>query len=433
MKNPIAQTILFAGIACLLLAGCQAKDDTITETTFKSLLKLTSSAAADDDVFGYTLALDGNFAIVGAPGADGTGTDQGAAYLFLKSQGGLDGWGQVKTLLAEDAADSDFFGVSIDISGDYAVIGAYGENGSGTDQGAAYVFYRNQGGADNWGEIKKLVASDKADNDGFGCAVSIDGDTILVGADSEDGNGTDRGAAYIFTKDLGGPDNWGQVAKIISGDPHDVDQFGYSVSLQGDFALVGSPREDGLGTERGAAYLFSRDLGGTDAWGLVKKIVPGDPADDAWFATALAIDGSLAVIGSAWDDGGGTNRGAAYVFGRDEGGADNWGQIKKLTASDASDSAMFGYNVSLDGTNIVVGAAWAKGGGTARGQAYLYAKDEGGTDSWGEVQRMRASDAANGDLFGFATAMLGDYILVGAIDEDGAGSQRGAAYLFKKI
>ena len=141
----------------------------------------------------------------------------------------------------------------------------------------------------------------------------------------------------------------------------------------------------------------------------------------------------LAVVGSAWDDGGGTDRGAAYIFGRDQGGADNWGQIKKLSASDARDSALFGYSVSLDGTNIVVGAGWANAGGLERGQAYLYAKDEGGTDGWGEVQRMRASDAANQDWFGYTTSILGDYILVGAVGEDGAGSQRGAAYLFKKI
>ena len=154
-------------------------------------------------------------------------------------------------------------------------------------------------------------------------------------------------------------------------------------TLKGNYALVGSPREDGAGADRGAAYLFSRDLGGTDAWGLVKKIVPSDPTDDAWFATALAIDGTLAVVGSGWDDGGGTNRGAAYVFGRDTGGTDNWGQVKKLTASDARDSDMFGYSVAIDGTSIVVGAGWANAGGTERGQAYVFTKDEGGDGQLG--------------------------------------------------
>ncbi len=433
MKRHFALTALFAGLACLLLAGCQAKEEPIVEDTWASLLKLTASNPADSDNFAFALSLDGDYALIGAPSADSSLTDSGAAYLYLRSQGGLDGWGEIKTLLASDAGAGDFFGCAVSISGDYAVVGAVGENGSGTDQGAAYVFYRYQGGADNWGQVKKLVGGDRADNDGFGYAIAIDGTTILVGADGEDGSGSDQGAAYIFTKDVGGVDNWGQVAKIVSGDPDDIDQFGYALALKGNYALVGSPGEDGAGADRGAAYIFSRDLGGTDAWGLVKKVVPSDPTDDAWFATALAIDGTLAVVGSGWDDGGGTNKGAAYVFGKDSGGTENWGQVKKLTASDARDSDLFGYNVSIDGTSIVVGAGWARAGGTERGQAYLFTRDEGGTDNWGEVQRLRASDAANEDWFGFSTAIFGQYILVGAVGEDGAGTARGAAYLFKKI
>jgi hypothetical protein len=174
-------------------------------------------------------------------------------------------------------------------------------------------------------------------------------------------------------------------------------------------------------------------IGGPDAWGVVKNIVPNDPTDGTWFATARAVDGTLAVVGAGWDDGGGTNRGAAYVFGRDIGGTDNWGQIKKLAASDARDADMFGYSVAIDGTNIVVGAGWAAAGGTERGQGYIFAKDEGGADNWGEVQRLRASDAANEDWLGFSSAIFGSYVLMGAVGEDGAGSARGAAYLFKKI
>jgi hypothetical protein len=432
MNRHLAPTLLLAGLACLLLAGCSAKEEVIPPGGYQSLLKITASDTADGDDFGYAVALDGNYAIVGAPAADGQGTDRGEAYIYLKSQGGADGWGEVKTLTAGDAGDADYFGIAVDISGDYAVVGAGGENGAGTDQGAAYVFYRNQGGADNWGQVMKLTASDRANDDGFGYAVSIDGDTILVGADGEDGAGTDRGAAYIFLKDEGGVDNWGEVIKLAASDPTDVSQFGFAVSLKGDLALVGSPREDGAGTDRGAAYLFSRDLGGAGAWGQLKRIVPNNPTDTSWFGNALAIEASLAVIGEAWNDGAGTNRGAAYVFGRDQGGLDNWGQVKALAASDLSDDDFFGYSVALNGSTAVVGAGWAGGGGTERGQAYVFSKDEGGADNWGEAQRLRASDGANEDWFGFSSAVLGQYILVGAIGEDGSGSMRGAAYVFKK-
>jgi hypothetical protein len=434
MNKSVALTLLLAGLASFVLVGCQTKDEEIIEEgSFKSLLKLTASDAADSDSFGITVALEGDLALVGAPGADGGGTDRGEACLYQRSQGGTDGWGQIKTLVADDAADGDFFGVSVSISGDYAVIGAVGENGSGSDQGAAYVFYRNQGGTDNWGQVRKIVASDKADRDGFGFSVSVNGETIIVGSDGEDGAGTDRGAAYIFAKDRGGLDNWGQVAKIVSADPADSDRFGYSVSLNGDVAVVGCPMEDAGGTDRGAAYVFSRDFGGLDAWGLVKRLVSGAPADNSWFGNSVAIEGPMAVVGAAWEDGGGTDRGAAYLFGRDEGGADLWGQIKQLVASDRSDGAFFGYSVALDGANVVVGASWAGAGGTERGQTYVFSKDEGGVDTWGEIQRLRASDGANKDWFGWSIAISGPYIVSGAPGEDGAGLDRGAAYFFKKI
>lgn len=433
MNKPIALTILIAGISGLLLVGCQTKDEEIiVEGSYKSLLKLTASDARDSDSYGITVAMEGDLALVGAPGADGAGTDRGAAYLYQRTQGGTDGWGQIKTLVAEDAADGDFFGVSVSISGDYAVIGAAGENGSGSDQGAAYIFYRNQGGTDNWGQLRKISASDKGDNDGFGFSVSIDGQTIIVGSDGEDGAGTDRGAAYIFAKDQGGVDNWGQVAKVVSADPRDGDRFGYSVALAGGLAVAGVPKEDAGGTDRGAAYVFERDLGGLNAWGLVKRLAPGTPSDNSWFGNSVAVEGSLAVVGAAWEDGGGTDRGAAYLFSRDAGGADLWGQIDRLSASDASDGDFFGYSVNLNGANVVIGASWADGGGSERGQTYIFSKDEGGVDTWGEVQRLRANDGANGDWFGWAVVISGSYVLVGAPGEDGAGSERGAAYVFKK-
>jgi len=431
MKPTLA--VLLAGTICLLLAGCQANDGDIVETVFSSLVKLVPDNPGDDDSFGLCAAVSGSYAIVGSPGADVTGSNQGAAYIFFQSEGGTDGWGQVKELVAADADDNDFFGTSVAISGDYAVVGAAGEDGSGTDRGSVYIFYRNQGGEDGWGQVKRVRAGDTADEDGFGYSVALEGDTLIVGADGEDGSGTDEGAAYVFYRDLGGVGNWGQVVKLAAGDPADSYQFGYAVAISGDTVLVGVPGDDGAGSARGGAYVFSRDLGGSDAWGEVTMLTASDAADEVWFGTAVAVDGPLAVVGAAWDDGGGTNRGAAYVFSRDQGGADNWGQVKKLAASDAHNSDLFGYDVAVDGNFIVVGAGWASGGGTQRGQAYIFSRDEGGADNWGEVQRLRAGDGSNNDWFGFSVSLDGLYLLVGASGEDGAGSERGAAYMFRKV
>ena len=420
---------LLAG-AALFFAACQAKDEEPAETVFTSLLKLTAADPADYDSFGLSLALDGDYALVGAPGYNGSGDNRGAAYLFLRNQGGADAWGLVKKLVPDDPADKDMFGISVAVSGDTVIIGASGADGGGIDEGAAYIFSRDRGGAGNWGQVKRIAASDADDGDGFGFAVAIDGATAVVGADGADGGGVNRGAAYVFYRDQGGAGNWGQVARLVSRDPADGNQFGFAVNVAGDLAVVGSPGENGAGVKRGVAYIFSRDMNGADAWGLVKAFSPGDASDRAWLGTAVATDGVRAVVGSAWDDGGGTDRGSAHVLGPD--GLGTWREIKKLVASDGRDNDLFGYAVAIEGDFVVAGAGWARGGGAERGQAYLFVRNEGGADNWGEAQRLRADGGRNEDWFGAAVALDGSHLLVGATGDDGAGRDRGAAFLFRK-
>ncbi len=431
MKSPLM--LLLGASACLFLAGCQANDEITPQDTFSSLRKLVPNDPVDNGSFGISVAVDGAYALVGAPGEDGNGANSGAAYLFLQSQGGLDGWGQIKKLIASDASAGDVFGVSVALSGDYALVGAEGEDGTGSERGAAYLFYRNQGGTDNWGEVKKIVAGDAGNDDTFGYSVAMDGDYLVVGADGEDGAGTDRGAAYLFYRNQGGADNWGQLFKLTADDAVDSNHFGYRIDIDGDFILAGSPYSAGAGTNRGAAYLFYRNQGGADNWGQFRKILPSDPSNDVWFGSALSIDGDLLVVGSAWDDTGGTNRGAAYLFSRNQGGADNWGQIKKFTASDAQDDDFFGFDVKVAGDFVVAGALFSGGGGTERGQVYLFSRNEGGADNWGQAQRLRASDGVNQDWFGSSVDLDGLYLLSGATGQDGAGTNRGAVYVFRKI
>jgi hypothetical protein len=221
------------------------------------LQRLTASDAADGDYFGRSVAVSGDTAVVGAIYEDGLGSNRGAAYLFARNEGGADNWGQVKKLTASDAADGDYFGRAVAISGDTLVVGAHGKDGTGSDRGAAYVFARNQGGMDNWGQVRKLTASDAADEDYFGYSVAINVDTAVVGAHSENGAGSDRGAAYVFKRNRGGMENWGQVQKLRASDAANEDYFGQAVAISGDQIVVGAYGEDGAGTDRGAAYVFT--------------------------------------------------------------------------------------------------------------------------------------------------------------------------------
>jgi hypothetical protein len=166
-------------------------------------------------------------------------------------------YAQRKKVQALDHATDDWFGTSVSISGDYAVVGAYRESANGSEAGAAYVFGRNQGGTDNWGQVKKLLASDGEARDYFGASVSISGEFVVVGAWCDDDDGDLSGSAYIFSQNAGGPDNWGEVKKLTASDAAGSDRFGNSVAVSGDNILVGAYTNG-----QGAAYIYSRNQGG---------------------------------------------------------------------------------------------------------------------------------------------------------------------------
>ena len=389
--------------------------------------RLTASDAQDDDTFGNWVTVSGDTMVVTAESEDGAGSNRGAAYLHFRNLGGIDQWGEVVKLTASDAQDGDYFGTSaaINESQNTIVIGANWEDGVvGDNRGAAYVYDYNLG------QVKKLIASDAANRDYFGTSVSISGETIVVGANFEDGSGTDRGAAYVFMRNQGGSNNWGEVKKLTASDAADQDLFGRSLEINGDTIIVGADFEDGTGSDRGAAYIFMRNLGGTNNWGQVKKITASDTADLDLFGTSVAISADTAVVGAIGVDGPGTNQGAVYVFYRNQGGINNWGQLTKLTGSKATDVDDYGSSVAISGDKIVVGADSENGDGNQSGAAYVYQRNFGGLNHWGELVRLSASDAASQDHFGWSVDISAGTVISGASREDGLGSDRGAAYVY---
>jgi len=157
-------------------------------------------------------------------------------------------------LTASDGAVGDRFGESVSISGDLAIVGAY--DGDLSSSGSAYIFARNLGGPDNWGELKKLTASDGAARDAFGFSVSISGDLAMVGANLS-------GSAYIFARNQGGNDNWGELKKLTASDGVVGDRFGESVSISGDLAIVGDHRDDNNGSNSGGGLYLCAQPGRT--------------------------------------------------------------------------------------------------------------------------------------------------------------------------
>jgi len=212
-------------------------------------------------------------------------------------------------LTAYDAPTGDHFGRSVSISGDVAVIGAPWTDEWGPSSGSAYVFRRDDNGTpsdpsdDFWVEQAKLIASDAAEGDQFGYSVSISGDVAVIGAHLDDDGGHDSGSAYVFEKPPGGWEDMTETAKLTAPDAPPNEYFGYSVSISGDVAVIGAFYHAGAG----AAYVFRRDDDGTpsdpsdDSWVKEAILSASDAAEGDWFGYSVSISGDVAVIGAPWD------------------------------------------------------------------------------------------------------------------------------------
>ena len=294
----------------------------------------------------------------------------GSAYIYERNGNG--NWIQVQKIVASDREMADEFGSSVSISGNYAIIGAMGQDkdtiGGGylNLAGAVYIFERNVNG--NWNQMQKLVASDRDSLDGFGSSVSISGDYAIVGAYLEDedsiggNNQSNAGSAYIINRDING--NWSEVQKIVASDRDIDDNFGYSASINGNYCLIGACHEDedinGSNTmsNAGSAYIFEKSLNGY--WNQVKKINASDRDSIDRFGCSVSISGDYAIVGADLEDedsiGGNTksNAGSAYLFERDSSG--NWVQMQKIDASDRFNNDYFGSTVCISNNTIIVGA-----------------------------------------------------------------------------
>lgn len=331
-------------LLCLLAACGQPTQTPTTFTQENPLVTQTLSVFETQKIpsifpgngFGFSVGIDGDLMVVGEPHLIDF---KGAAYILQRHGPGE--WRIEAILLASDGTANDLFGSAVSISGDTVVVGASNEeHGTNCDTtsrffpGAGYIFQRNQGGSNQWGQVRKIVGEGFC-FEWFGEAVDIAGDTVVVGATGS------TGQAYIFMRNAGGTSAWGRTKKLLPGDF--ASGFGKSVSVSFDTVVVGTEPAN-------AAYIFLRNQGGTGNWGQVKKLVPNDviPGNRSNFGSAVAVSVNTIVVGDLGqtidinnngvlecdDSSDECAVGAAYVFERNQGGTEAWGQVKKLLASD---------------------------------------------------------------------------------------------------
>ncbi|MDM8554218.1 choice-of-anchor D domain-containing protein [Desulfococcaceae bacterium HSG7] len=394
--------------------------------------KITAGDGAAHDQFGYSVSISGDYAIAGVPYDNDNGINSGSAYIFFRS--GTE-WIQQAKLTASDAAFNDNFGWSVAINGDTAIVGAHFDDDGGARSGSAYIFVKPEGG---WvgalNETAKLTASDAAANDWFGISVAVNGNTAIVGAHFDDDGGARSGSAYIFVKPEGG---WSgalhETAKLTASDAAADDWFGLSVSVSGDTAIAGAHFDDDGGSMSGSAYMFVKpETGWSGTLNETAKLTASDADIADMFGYSVSVSGDTAIIGAFLDDNGSGNSGSAYMFVKPEGG---WSralnETAKLTASDAHIADMFGYSVSVSGDTAIVGAFSDDNGAGNSGSAYVFVKPKNGwSGALNETAKLTADDAHIGDMFGYSVSVSGDTAIVGAFWDDDRGDNSGSAYLF---
>jgi uncharacterized protein (TIGR03437 family) len=364
--------------------------------------ELTASDGVDGDSFAASVSVSGDTAVIGAPGAINS---RGVAYVFVRS-GGV--WSQQQEVFASDGASNDNFGSSVSVSGDTAMIGARGKNGGA---GVAYVFVRSGG---VWSQRQELTVSDGVRGDNFGWSVSVSGDAAVIGAYWKAVNSnTAQGAAYVFVRSGG---VWSQQQELTASDGAANDHFGTSVSVSGATAVIGSPNKaTSPQLLQGAAYVFVLSGG---VWGQQQELTASDGAANDQFGQSVSLSGNTALIG-AWAKtiDSQAYQGAVYVFVFSGG---TWSQQQELTASDGAAYDQFGQSVSVSGDAAVFGAT---GDSSRLGAAYVFAQSGG---LWSQQQKLTASGGAAYGDFGYPVSVSGNTAVIGSSGD----FSPGAAYVF---
>ncbi|OPZ11885.1 MAG: putative Ig domain protein [Alphaproteobacteria bacterium ADurb.BinA280] len=419
MKLPMKNSLCLG--AFLLLSSTQTLlalegSDTPTPNQLAGQVKLAAGDGTRDDYFGAAVAADLSTVLVGVP-YDVTGFDlePGAVYAYVRDSNGA--WSEQAKLLSSDGQPFDAFGYAIDVQGDVAVIGTPFADAS---RGATYVFARS-GSA--WSQVAKLLASDGTNNDYFGSAVAISGNTIAIGAY---GDNTNRGSVYVFT---GSGATWTQQQRLSASDASSGDNLGISVDIDADSIIAGANLDDLVvnNDSRGSAYVFVR---AGSSWSQQSKLTLSSAANGDQFGSSVSLRGDTALVGAPFANPSGLdNAGVVAVFNRISGA---WLQHQQMTAPTPTLGASFGVMVSMRSGHALVGAqSEAVAGMSSRGAAYELVLQNG---AWAVANQLLATDGVEADFFGSAVALSEEFAVVGAQFADvGSNPDQGAAYAFVNL
>ena len=329
----------------------------LSSDTWIQQAQITADDIYQGYLFGESVDIDGDTAVIGA-----TGGAKGAVYVFVLLNSI---WAQQAKL--EDLATDSFaqFGKSVAISGDTMVVGAPTDAAPETDSGSAFVFTRTD---DVWGKVAQLAPSGRTytlSNNRFGKSIAIDSERIYIGAPGDlSANGTDSGAVYVFTLSDG---SWVEKAKLHASDGGEGDNFGHSISVFNDTLVVGAPSDDSNGTDSGATYVFVRNAAGE--WNEEVKLIASDGAYDDNFGWSVAVGADVAIVGALYANAPGSDSGSLYTYDRT---GTNWSERSILTGTDTTSNDRLGTSVSISDNVAVSGAPGNTENGKETGSIHVF-------------------------------------------------------------
>jgi hypothetical protein len=396
--------------------------------------KLAASDGASSDQFGTSVAIDDVTIVVGVPNAAAPNWAQGAAYVFTRPPGGWSSVVETAKLTASDGLANDNFGSSVDIRGDTIVVGAPSDQiGQNPRQGSAYVFTMPGGGWTSGTETLKLTAPDGGPYEDFARSVAVGDTTIVIGVPGGRVGDWNSGSAYVFTRPAVGWSHWTEAATLSASDGFGYDTFGMAVDVHDDTIVVGAPSHAvGTHSGQGAAYVFTRPAGGWSSNDETAILTASDGTYGDGFGRAVALSGDTIVVGVPYDTvGSNWGQGSAYAFAKPAEGWANATETARWTASDGGPYEHFGQSVGIAGETIAVGVPHDNVTGWWQGSAYVFSKPAAGWVSDVEPLKLTAADGTSSDEFGFAVAVGDGTVVVGGPFADaGHGWAQGSAYVF---
>ena len=412
---------LFLAFSCVLVGG-HSTAWALESCEIQQLRPADPEPFAGDE-FGTSVSIDGDFAVVGARLGDGDEPDTGAAYVYQRF--GVT-WAQIAKLTASDGAPDDSFGITVAIEDDTIIVGAVlADTAGGARAGRVYVFERPACGWVDMTETSKLTASDGAAEDWFGSGVAVSGNFAIIGAHRNDEAGSESGAAYIFERECQGGDcAWTEFQKLTASNAEGGEGFGYMLTIDGDFAIVGAWNAD----ETGNAYVFEYDgASWSEIFKLKDALEPRDLEPGDHFGFGVFLNGDVAIVSASRTNLDGFNdAGSAYVFERSN---STWTKVAHLTASNPVDSAEFG-----NGAAVWIGPEFAAVGaarnGASAGSVYIFRRPPDGWVDMNEDEELMVSPPTESDGFGHAVAGQDGTLIVGSRLKDDYGVDAGAAYVF---